>query len=410
MSVFQPKQVNTKSQKQGSVKGAIAGAFISASILSAGILGSCSEKDNPIGYHGSDTTRTDTVFVDTTKVDTTRLDSTERVSPVSGYILANYESAQKILYENEIVNLSSGHKVKIDYINTDSTNNSKIVADIKVWDQNDSLVVSERNVYSGQLVNVPGTAINVELIDVDFDNQDGSVDRALLRKPRNPLKNENYGSTFAIVRDGDKTLVAFTKDGLKIEDSIDAVVFTGHEGNNRLKVKDNHNYPIDISQVAITNNVNAQVEAINNFVDGPLTFTIEVKDYTLGSTGVWEVTLPPLSALGTTVLTNPIEVPLKSKDTVNYKLIIQEVSVVGGAFKTGYPAPFTNGYEMGSGNYDSYVIGLVGKVVNGSANEVPYHIDARITLGTPNGDVRVGQHINEQGINVNATLNIKSVQ
>jgi len=418
MSVFQKqntKTVNPRKKKQGSKLGAIVGAFISASILAAGIFGGCSEKDNPLSHSSSDSLRTDTVTVrdtirDTTAVDTTRLDSTVRASPVPGYILANYESAQKIVREDSAITLPSGHTVVIDYINTDSLNTSKVVADIKVWDQNDSLVVSQRNVHSGQVVNVPGTAINVELVDVDFDNQDGSVDRALIRKPRNPTKNENYGSTVAVVSDGDNKIVAFTKEGLKIEDPADVIVFTGHEGNDRLKIRGEQSYPVDISQVALTNNVLGQVEGINNFADNQLTFTLAVKDNTPGQTGSWELTLPQLSAQGTTTLANPVEIPLKSVDTVNYKLIIEEINVVGGAFKTGYPAPTTNGYELGSGDYDTYVIGLVGKVVNGSGNEVPYNIYARITKGSPNGDVRVGQHINENGINVNATLSIKDVQ
>ena len=355
MSLFKKLPTLVQGNGSGKPRGPISKFFRRlilpiAAITCIGLAASCNDQTTTLtGPNYSDVITTDTLIIQTPP-DSNKPDTLQRFSPIPGDILITIEGKERILQKGKPIIIPTGHKINIDYVNTDSSDITKVVADAKVTDSKDSLVLSLRDIKSGDKFQIPGTKDSVEFKDVDFENQDGSVDMTFLRKPRKG--SENYRSNFAIIKDGDNSFEAYTEGfSTPNDEKVNAIVFIGHETGARRFSPNNgvYVYSVDTSQVYITSNVNAQVEAIDNYSGGTAYYTLELKEVITDSAGN---VIPDSGRVSEAVVAlDPLNsssfVPFKMypmSDTVNYSMEFKSnISSVHNMLVDGYPSATASG-------------------------------------------------------------------
>ncbi|MFH0927567.1 MAG: hypothetical protein V1822_03225 [Candidatus Micrarchaeota archaeon] len=368
MSVFRPKPKQDKSVEKKTTSGAFR-TFLAAGIASAAILGtalftSCSEKNNPVGYYGTDTTRVvhDTITIPNDSIP----NQAERQSPYRGQILYSYNGQEKIANEGVSTTLPNGFKVKFDYVNKSPSDTTKAEADAKVYNQNDSLVASVRSIMKGQIFQIPGTTSTIGLVGVEFEFA-YNTDAALLRSPLYSATGESFLQRYLILHEGANNFKTTTPNGQIINQSVNAVIFIGYEGERRLAVG-NSVYHINSNRVPITTSVSAQVFGIDFMQPSKrITYTLLAKD---SKTGEQFRRSFEAGQSGSTAIP-AFSMPASSKDTTAYRIEFSNIFMVGGPFETGTYGP-NNTYEPGS--WDTYIIGAnIKQVVAGSTKvEVSY--------------------------------------
>jgi len=388
MSVFQSKNQSNQNVKNGSKTGFVTGAIMSTAILVSAIFGSCAERDNPIGFKGSDTTR----IVTTQK----SLDSTERKSPYSGKVLLKYNSVESILSEDSIVTLSTlsdvNFKVKFDYINKSPANQLRAETDVKIYNQNDSLIISERSLMKGSYFVNGKDTLWVLAIDVRSP-QDKA--KALMGELKHPQNNEKIDQKILILNEGN-TSAKFSVKGQNYLVTINANLFVDFEKTQDRVQIDNIIYARNFQGVTLN------YVATARFMDAILWTNTDSVSFILYSRDndtkkEFSKTINNINLLNPVFKADSLQGNSKGP---NYQIRLAELNYIG-LFESGHYDPFV-GYI--DGYYPTLVTSLkVQQVVNNTPRVETENVTLE-NIRMPNYSTPGSYHL----VDLNSTLGISS--